>query len=342
MISAARPTLLAFLSDYYFAAKPALRPPTVGLYHNTIRLVERYAGRTVFADELCNELVEGFRQWRLAQGRPATTVNKDVRHLLALWRLARKKRLIGDPPQSPPINQHAEPDIQPVPEDLDPLSCWSMEELARILREARLEPDLFMQVAPGSFFSALVLCIYDVGPRITAIMEAAKEDLDWSAGTITLRARSQKHRRGQVIALSLQTLAAIRAMQASEVRGQKSEDGSQKTGEPTLARLTSDLCPLTSGFLFPWPYDRTADGWRALRKRYKKILRRAGLPATRRDLFHRLRRTTATQLYNATGGIEAAQRHLGHSDQKVTQRYIDWSKVDETQRSAQRLPRPEA
>lgn len=306
---AARITLSDLLEQVYVAHRPLARPRTLKEYRLLVSRLTEYAGRTVYADELCEEFLLGYRQARLHGGGelkrfvrplPPTTVNKDLRHAKALWALAVRKGL----------NSQTWGRIDPLEEDLDNLPAWSIEELAAILRACQQESELFFQVPAKQFWRALILVIYDVGPRISAIMDSRREALDVPAKTITLRARVQKTHLCQVLALSDQTIEAL-----------------------------TPLLEVPGDWLFPWPYDRESRDWRALRRRYKRILRRAGLPAGRIDLFHRLRRTTATHLYNARG-LAATQEHLGHSASRVTVRYLDRTKLTRTLDTAQALPRP--
>ena len=52
------------------------------------------------------------------------------------------------------------------------------------------------------------------------------------------------------------------------------------------------------------------------------MLTATGLPAGRRDLFHKIRRTSGRAVAKA-GGMAAAQEHLGHTDPATTKAYID-------------------
>ena len=72
----------------------------------------------------------------------------------------------------------------------------------------------------------------------------------------------------------------------------------------------------------------------------KRILTRAGLPTSERDLWHKIRRTFATQV-NAKAGIAMAQTLLGHSSPAITQRYIDPTQCPENNQ-AEYLASPEA
>lgn len=64
-----------------------------------------------------------------------------------------------------------------------------------------------------------------------------------------------------------------------------------------------------------------------LRQHYRRILLAAGLTASSRDLFHKVRRSSATAVA-ASQGPEAARQHLGHPDVRMTMaRYIDASQL---------------
>lgn len=67
--------------------------------------------------------------------------------------------------------------------------------------------------------------------------------------------------------------------------------------------------------VFPWPRQRSYV-W----KRLEIILQRAGLPAGRKDKFHRIRKTTASY-FEAAGGN--AQKLLDHADAATTRKYLD-------------------
>jgi len=86
--------------------------------------------------------------------------------------------------------------------------------------------------------------------------------------------------------------------------------------------------------LFPWPYDQNREDWPALVARFRKILRAAGLPSGRKDLFHKIRRTTASHLAKAGGDATAM---LGHSSEAVTLGYLDPT-ITGTARFSKMLP----
>ncbi|MGH7140114.1 MAG: tyrosine-type recombinase/integrase [Pirellulales bacterium] len=328
----------SFAEGGYRRARPDLRPASLTQILLAVDLLELWHGGAVYCDQLCRDFLLDFRAWRLAtrplppctehrqamrllggtryrcpvKACPATaayvaavghaTANKNVRTLVALWYEAVDQGL----------NPHTSKErIRPLKEELDNLPCWEPGDFSKILASCRVEPRIEeLPCDAGAFWFALLLTVYDTGSRISAIMDCTPADLDWQAKTLTLRAGTTKSRKCQVMGLSDQTLEAIRAI-----------------SDPAR------------GYLFPWPFGRAKRDWRTLRTRYKSILQRAGLPKSKIHLFHKVRRTTATELVLA-GGLAAAREHLGHSAESVTKRYIDRRRLDSTQRNARLLPRP--
>ena len=239
---------------------------------------------------------------RFRRASPAT-VNKHRAHLLALWRFARKKkRLSGD-----------EPDIEKTKEYKRIPEAWSLDEFQRLLTAATKADGTIVGIPAGSWWLALLLLMYDTGLRISAVMQLPANAM--TDGHLRVAAETQKQGAEQHFRLHEQTLAALTQM-----------DGSRRTA----AELAKER-------LFPWPMDPGGD-WRTLRGAYRKILKAAGLPHGPREMFHKLRRTSAT-LLAAELGEEAASKHLGHSGLNVTRRYLDPSKIE--QKSAvDALPRP--
>jgi len=84
--------------------------------------------------------------------------------------------------------------------------------------------------------------------------------------------------------------------------------------------------------LFPWNHRRNY-----LQRCFKEILADAGLPNSRRDLFHKIRRTSYTQTYIALGK-DAASEHAGHTTD-MSAVYLDRTKFDRP-RAIDVLPRP--
>ena len=92
-----------------------------------------------------------------------------------------------------------------------------------------------------------------------------------------------------------------------------------RLGDDTLTLLDSLPRPERL-LLFDWPRSP-----KYLQKCFRRILVDAGLPASRRDLFHRIRRTSYTEVYMALGP-DAASQHAGHRSD-MSEYYLDRSRL---------------
>ncbi len=132
---------------------------------------------------------------------------------------------------------------------------------------------------------ALILCLYDTGARLDSMLSAKVSDIH--DGYLTIR--KSKTNRESVHKLHEDTLSIIERLPEHE-----------------------------GGLLFPWPFKR-----RQIWREFGRILKAAGLPGGPRNQFHKMRRTSATHLAAAVG-IEAAERHLGHTTPGLARStYID-------------------
>lgn len=162
--------------------------------------------------------------------------------------------------------------------------AWLTEEFARLLATASGEKTVIAGIPGGLWWRALLLLAYDTGERVTALTLVRWADV--RGGYVLFRAETRKGKRRDIVReIGPETQAAIEA-----IRGNR------------------DL-------VFPWPYSHTY-----LWNRLSIILRRAELPAGRRDKFHKIRRTTASY-YEAAG--HSAQRLLDHASPATTRKYLD-------------------
>ena len=149
--------------------------------------------------------------------------------------------------------------------------AWSLEELNSILHACDNARPL--PYWDHRTWRALIFVFWDTAHRLDSILSIKIQDIH--EGYLT--ARKTKQNRETVHKLSESTLAAIERLPEHE-----------------------------SGLVFPWPYKR-----RQIWREYRKILKAADLPTGRRNLFHKLRRSSATHLA-VVAGVEAAEQHLDH------------------------------
>lgn len=216
------------------------------------------------------------------------TVNKHLRYLRTLWNFLHAEDVL---PKRFRLQETSELKREP--------RCWSQLEFTAILRSAMDLRGKVGDVPSNVWWPALILVMYAVGCRINAIMRIAVADLDLEAGTVLVRAETQKQKDDQLFTLIPEAVAALRLMRPDR------------------------LALVFEEWTFDQPNAKTGRrDWRTLTRHYRKILQRAGLPDSRRDLFHKVRRTFGTFIA-AAAGRGAAKELLGHSTEKVTERYLD-------------------
>jgi integrase len=287
MICSTRVTVHQLFDLHYAPAKLARKSRA---HRQQMRLtldrLQEFFERPVDLDDFTLGLIDGFRAWRSDKASPryveATTLNKDLRNLRALANFAHRRGFLAEQL----FFEFEEEFVD------DPLA-WFPDELARIFASAAQERGSIGGLPAARFWQALPATIYSTGARIGAVMQLRREFVDLDRGLLTLKCRTQKQRKGQVLHLHPETVAAIEAIWLPERE-----------------------------LMFPWPYDQQQQGWPTLTRHYKRILLRAGLPIDSKRLFHCLRKTTATCIEKASDRREA-QRQLGHSTEQVTARYID-------------------
>lgn len=185
--------------------------------------------------------------------------------------------------------------------------AWSLEEFGRLLRAASETEGWIGSVPASIWWPPLLLLLFDTGLRINAVLMLAPSALD-AHGWLTVPAEFQKQKTAQSMHLHADTLRSLMGLRASGDR------------------------------LFPTPWKSPVV---QLRRRFRRIVKRAGLPSGPRDMFHKIRRTTATYIADATCD-EMAQRQLGHSSVSLTRAaYIDPRKIHRRIELADVMQRPQ-
>lgn len=193
-------------------------------------------------------------------------------------------------------------DLEPLPEPRRLPRAWDSEELSRIITACSAAPT--RRTWTGRHWLALVLTIYDTSLRVGCLLRIKRTAL--AGDMLTVPAEEQKGRVETIQRLHPETIATINSLPPSDR-------------------------------LFDWPYHAN-DLWHRFRS---DVLAPSGLPCGRRDLFHKLRRTSYTQVY-ARLSPRAATEHAAHTCD-LSRAYLDpvlLSSISKTANAIDVLPRP--
>lgn len=290
------------LSEFFDAVYlPWLRgklsaPETILLYQETIKHWRRITGDPPLCeitDDTCAAFVEGLAALPGRRG-PTLASHTIFRHCNHVqWVLDRTgPRVANDRKQrrnrglldDVPIVERPKLDVLP------PDGDFTLAETVRLLAAFASRPPRAPRakdtgVAPGTWWRALIACLYYSGLRIGAAMQLEWTMLD--GDYLVIPARVMKQRKGKRQFLHAEAREAIERLR-----------GGQE-------------------LIFAYPNWTTKSGARrSMRRVFERMLEVAGLPEHRRFGFHGFRKAHASQL--ALANPLAAQLSLGHESAKTT------------------------
>lgn len=161
MISADRPHDLRDYFNRIFKPKKLLgkSPRTVKIYGETFNRLAEFVGRSPTLDDLCDESICAYADWRLSLGRAYHTVDKELDKLIALANFAAKKRHIAEFVDIPKL--------QP-PEQLP--TCWRRDQLVTLLETCAAQQGRFGSCPRGLWWSAFHFVALATGERTEAML----------------------------------------------------------------------------------------------------------------------------------------------------------------------------
>lgn len=178
------------------------------------------------------------------------------------------------------------PNVQTYPEPERVPMAWLPHELDRLFESVK-EEDGTISGAPASlWWQSLLSVLLDTGERIGAVMKCKRSNLNGCYLLVPAENRKGKTR-DMLFELSSETQHLVSLL--------------------TLAHRYE--------LLFPW--DRCST---YIYTRYKRILKRAGLPTDAKSNFHKLRRCVASAVKQQGGDATAA---LDHASSETTKAYLD-------------------
>jgi integrase len=174
-------------------------PGTRIQYEVALKHWQRFSGATSIA-EIDKTLLAGFAQ-KLLPDRSAATVNKTMRHLLAILRSAEEAE---DIPKVPRFRKLRESKSVPL--------AFTVEEFGKLLATVARLPGTHCGVPLSLFWRSLLLVCWETGLRVKALLSVQSRDVLFDSGGLYCQASSQKNKTAQWFCLSDTTLDAIRAI----------------------------------------------------------------------------------------------------------------------------------
>lgn len=173
-------------------------------------------------------------------------------------------------------------------------TAWAEDEVKRLATACVNAPE--RRGWTGWHWLALTELVFETSLRIGCVIRSQVGQLGSDRPTFRVPASEQKS--------GVETIQPIRHSTWVGLRNLDRPDGERR--------------------VFPWPY-RNDYLWTRFRD---DVLKPAKLPCGRRDLFHKLRRTSYTYVYRQFG-LAAAMRHAAHS-QDLSHVYLDRSLLPES------------
>jgi integrase len=276
-----------------------LAPKTRAQYLRTVRrlLVDQFGDRAIEFDAITPERV---RRFLANQSELYTTPESAATLISALRGYFRFRATCGD-------RVHALLGVLPYPAN------WQLAALPKGLNDAEVQrpvDSLGWEGPSARRAAAMVRCALDLGLRSGEIANLGLDDIDWQAGTITLR--RTKSRREDSLPLP------------------------PTTGRAIVDYLLHERPPSASRAVFVRrvaPSDRPL-GADCVRKTIRQAYARAGLPYTR---AHLLRHTMASRLLASGSSLKEVADVLRHRSLNTT---LIYAKLDGRNLTAVALPWP--
>lgn len=182
-------TLQQFFDSYYRTLR-ILSTGSVIQYEVAIRSFTAHAGREISIHEVSGDSLASYAGWMLKKGRSRATTNKVLRHLRALLRSAKRKRLLAEVPE-----------MESIPERRKAPTFWTANEFWRIV--AHCDPHT----------GAIMRVIYDTGLRIGDVLALRWCQIDTETRVVRLvEQKTNKHRAFVLHPDTIMSLNAIRTL----------------------------------------------------------------------------------------------------------------------------------
>jgi site-specific recombinase XerD len=178
------------------------------------------------------------------------------------------------------------PNVQTYPEPERVPMAWLPDELDRLFAAVQQENGTISGAPACLWWESLLCVLLDTGERIGAVMKCNRQNLQ-----------------------------GVYLLVPAENRKGKTRDKLFELSRETQHLVSSLTLSHRYQLLFPWDRHSTY-----LYTRYKRILKRAGLPTDCKSAFHKIRRTCASAVKSQGGDATLA---LDHASSETTKAYLD-------------------
>lgn len=281
-------------------------------------LAQQAAGgyRPPMVTDLSRAVIQQCRAWK--QGTAAiATANKLKRVLLAVANHAAERGLCPFPGR---IRNLKEPQREP--------RAWSLDEYGRIVATAGDLVGEHVGVPLGFLMPAFYRFAYDCGARIETLLACRWDWLSLASRECLIPAECTKDKQEIAVELSRGTVDSLIQLQVYRLKT-RSELVFGVWNESTFRRLHKRI-------VYAAIVDPKCD-FETLKGKFRQAAEKA---VGRAECFHKIRRTTCTEIC-AVAGESVASKALGHSSINVTRRYLDRRRLKQTVQASQRPEIPE-
>ncbi len=267
-----------FFIDTYGARRPTT---TMSLYEHCLRAFGELA-QPKRLSAVDRALIEDYANDRLRLGAAPATVNRDLRHVRAALRWAKRRGLISDAPDFHGMFVK-EPRRKPtiIPE----------EDFAAILKALK-SADLKLKYRPRGWWRIFLYLAYYLGVRRGELLGLSWSDVDFANLEVRVVAATSKGRKERMVPM------------AAEI------------GE-ILRRWKDESAAAPTPQVLPWPYDTL---WH-LYQDWHAIQSAAGIPKGQHYLPKNCRSTCASALIASNVPTIVVKDFLGHATVVTTENY---------------------
>jgi len=181
--------LTEYLETSYLVDRVSVSAEYTSQLRQTVRQFAAFLGRPPAWGHFDERDIARYMAHRQAAGRAPSTINREARYLLAIWRSAWDEALVARPPRR----------IRKIPEPRAVPEAWTVEEVGRLLAHAASLGGLVGCVPRGLWWESLLLAEYWTGCRIGALLRVAVEDYTPKARSLLIRRQKNGHQQRYAI-----------------------------------------------------------------------------------------------------------------------------------------------